>query len=253
MIADMLRCRPRLLIHGGPAAGERPCSGTSARRNPLRAALTYPPQFPWNSTDVVKNPWSWTKLGNVMWVDQPVGTGFARGDRTAANQEDVAADFAAFLVNYFSVFQNMKGKKLWLTGESYAGKYIPYMANYIYKHPSLKRQGINLQGIAINDPSWAADLALEELPAYDFAKRNRDVLHLDDAFFATLEPKLEAARIKTFLEDNLKYPPRGPIYAPKTYDMNVFSPWSDVYEAAYDKNNCFNGECPRARSCSSGR
>jgi carboxypeptidase D len=68
------------------------------------------PQFPWNSTDVVKNPWSWTKLGNVMWVDQPVGTGFARGNRTAKTQEDVAADFAAFLVNYFAIFKEMQGK-----------------------------------------------------------------------------------------------------------------------------------------------
>lgn len=45
-----------------------------------------------------------------MWVDQPVGTGFARGNRTAKTQEDVAADFAAFLVNYFAIFKEMQGK-----------------------------------------------------------------------------------------------------------------------------------------------
>jgi hypothetical protein len=120
------------------------------------------------------------------------------------------------------------------------------MASHIYAHPELKAAGVNLQGIAINDPSWAADLALEDLPAYSFAKANRDVLHLDDAFFATLEAKLEKARIKTFLEDNLKYPPKGLILPPREYNETDFSPWNDVYNAAYDKNQCFNGEC-RAR------
>lgn len=70
----------------------------------------------------------------------------------------------------FSLFSELKGKKLWITGESYAGMfttlinsilsnslffvgtYIPYIADTIYNRPSLKTSaGINLQGIAIFD------------------------------------------------------------------------------------------------------
>ncbi|TQN69432.1 Carboxypeptidase cpdS, partial [Colletotrichum shisoi] len=44
----------------------------------------------------VRNPWSWHHLANVVWVDQPVGTGFSRGPVTATDQRDVARQFLCF-------------------------------------------------------------------------------------------------------------------------------------------------------------
>lgn len=54
--------------------------------------------------------------------------GFSNGTPTATNEEDLAADF----VKFFEEFQNAYGIKdfrIFLTGESYAGRYVPYISD----------------------------------------------------------------------------------------------------------------------------
>lgn len=74
-------------------------------------------------------------------MEQPVGTGFSQGTPNAQNEEDVAAQLVGFMQQFLEVFSELKGKKLYLTGESvrfyprlfkhrvhftqYAGTYVP--------------------------------------------------------------------------------------------------------------------------------
>lgn len=48
----------------------------------------------------VKNNYAWNNLTNVVWVEQPVGTGFSQGLPTATSEEEVAAQFAGFWKKY---------------------------------------------------------------------------------------------------------------------------------------------------------
>lgn len=79
-----------------------------------------PFKFPFNSTKVEKNPWSWTRLSWVLWVEQPVTVGLTKGKSDITNEVDVAREFTGFLKNFFKTFDHLQGKKFWLTGESYA-------------------------------------------------------------------------------------------------------------------------------------
>lgn len=90
-----------------------------------------------------------------------------------------------------------------------SGKYIPFMSDFIYAQPGAKAAGINLQGIAINDPSFAEDIVTEELPALQFAKKNAKFMNLSPQFLAGLEAKAEKAGIADYVEKNLVYPPKG--------------------------------------------
>jgi len=63
-----------------------------------------------------------------VWVEQPVGTGFSQGIPTATNEEDVAAQFLGFWENFIDTFA-LQGRKIYITGESYAGYYVPYIAD----------------------------------------------------------------------------------------------------------------------------
>ena len=72
----------------------------------------------YNSTEVKKSDYSWTKLSNVLWVEQPVSVGFSTGNSTATSQDEVSSDFRDFLDSFMNVFPEMKNKKLWLTGEN---------------------------------------------------------------------------------------------------------------------------------------
>merc|ERR1712241_543099 len=48
-------------------------------------------------TDTIKNPFSWNSKANVMWVDQPAGTGFSTGVPTMHNQAQVGNAMYGFL------------------------------------------------------------------------------------------------------------------------------------------------------------
>jgi carboxypeptidase D len=56
-----------------------------------------------------------------------VGTGFSIGDVNATSEEDVAADFTEFFLNFEKTF-GIKKFKIYVTGESYAGRYVPYIS-----------------------------------------------------------------------------------------------------------------------------
>lgn len=48
----------------------------------------------------VPNPYSWANITNMLWVDQPVGTGFSIGKVTATSEYDIAAEFVEWFKNF---------------------------------------------------------------------------------------------------------------------------------------------------------
>lgn len=60
-------------------------------------------------------------------VEQPVGTGFSIGEVKATNEEDIAADFTDFFLNFEKIF-GISNFKIYVTGESYSGRYVPYIS-----------------------------------------------------------------------------------------------------------------------------
>ena len=60
-------------------------------------------------------------------VEQPVGTGFSIGEVTAKTEEEIAQDFIKFFKNWETTF-GIKDYKIYVTGESYAGRYVPYIS-----------------------------------------------------------------------------------------------------------------------------
>ncbi|XP_053465264.1 probable serine carboxypeptidase CPVL isoform X2 [Nycticebus coucang] len=97
-------------------------------------------------------PWTFTL--SMLYVDNPVGTGFSFTDDTrgyAANEEDVARDLYSALIQFFQLFPEYKDNEFYATGESYAGKYVPAIAHLIHSLNPMRAQKINLKGIALGD------------------------------------------------------------------------------------------------------
>lgn len=67
----------------------------------------------------VPNPWGWHHLTNILWIEQPIDTGFSTGKVTAKNEDDVAQQLMGFYKNFVDTF-SMQGYKVYITGESYA-------------------------------------------------------------------------------------------------------------------------------------
>lgn len=79
------------------------------------------------------NKYAWTNATSMLYIEQPVGTGFSTGDPpTPTNETDVAGDMYAFLQNFLQVFDQYAAGRLYIFGESYAGMYVPGIARKIY-------------------------------------------------------------------------------------------------------------------------
>ena len=76
----------------------------------------------------VANPYSWNRLANVLWVEQPVGTGYTRGEPNITDEADLARQFLGFLELWLARF-DLRGRRIFVTGESYAGQYVPYIVS----------------------------------------------------------------------------------------------------------------------------
>lgn len=84
------------------------------------------------------NPYAWNNNASVIFLDQPVGVGFSyadSGEATVTNTRASASDAYAFLSLFFLQFPEYKDLGLHISGESYAGHYIPAIATEIMKHP----------------------------------------------------------------------------------------------------------------------
>ncbi|CAL9050543.1 unnamed protein product [Musa banksii] len=102
------------------------------------------------------NPYSWNQVANILFLDSPVGAGFAYSN----NSQDVltngdkrtAKDNLTFLKRWFKRFPQYKGRDFYITGESYAGHYVPQLAQAIVKSQKLTgAKSINLKGYMVGN------------------------------------------------------------------------------------------------------
>ena len=71
---------------------------------------------------------AWSLPYNVLYIDQPAGTGFSftKSDLGyVTNQERVADDLYEALRQFYTLFPHLLSQDLYITGESYAGTYLP--------------------------------------------------------------------------------------------------------------------------------
>ncbi|XP_052806864.1 probable serine carboxypeptidase CPVL isoform X2 [Mya arenaria] len=104
----------------------------------------------------VKKDITWNSKYSMLYIDNPVGTGFSFTDKDegyATNEEDVGRDLYSCLVQFFQVFYQLQQSPFYVTGESYAGKYVPAISYKIHMENQnpFKKLNINLQGLAIGD------------------------------------------------------------------------------------------------------
>ncbi|XP_010243256.1 PREDICTED: serine carboxypeptidase-like [Nelumbo nucifera] len=104
---------------------------------------------------LVWNEYGWDKTSNLLYVDQPTGTGFSySSDRRDLrhNEEGVSNDLYDFMQAFFSEHPEFVKNDFYITGESYAGHYIPAFASRVHQGNKAKEGiHINLKGFAIGN------------------------------------------------------------------------------------------------------
>ncbi|KAH9922311.1 peptidase S10 serine carboxypeptidase [Epithele typhae] len=113
-----------LWLNGGPG-----CSSTTGllfENGPC--TITGP-----NST--TPNPHSWTNVANMIFLDQPIGTGFsyASDGSKVDTLADLAIDVYAFLQLFLARFPAHRARPLHIAAESWGGHYGPHIASHIHE------------------------------------------------------------------------------------------------------------------------
>jgi serine carboxypeptidase-like clade I len=99
------------------------------------------------------NPYAWTNLANVVLLESPSGVGYsycASSTTTGCANTDVSTARAARVAmqEFFKAFPELSDNEFFITGESYAGVYVPTLVKEILDNAP----EINIQGMAVGDP-----------------------------------------------------------------------------------------------------
>ena len=117
-----------------------------------------------------QNPYSWSNLTNMLYIEQPIGVGFSQvpiqhdwarsvhgwetditqGTPNIIDENGVAEQVMGFFKNFVDTF-SLQDSHIYLAGESYGGYYVPYVANGMLDANDTTY--FDLKGIIINDPS----------------------------------------------------------------------------------------------------
>eukprot|EP01018_Ginkgo_biloba_P025460 Gb_33476 [translate_table: standard] len=77
------------------------------------------------------NPYSWTKVSSVIYLDSPSGVGYSYSDTEddySTGDLQTASDTHAFLLKWFEDYPEFLSNPFYISGESYAGVYVPTLA-----------------------------------------------------------------------------------------------------------------------------
>ncbi|KAF2767887.1 cpy like protein carboxypeptidase [Teratosphaeria nubilosa] len=94
------------------------------------------------------NPSSWNANASVIFLDQPVNVGYSYSSSSVSNTVAAGKDVYALLTLFFKQFPEYAHQDFHISGESYAGHYIPVFASEILSH---KKRNINLQSVLIGN------------------------------------------------------------------------------------------------------
>ncbi|KAL0948433.1 hypothetical protein HGRIS_011011 [Hohenbuehelia grisea] len=158
-------------LNGGP--GSSSFLGFMTENGPLRVEA---------DSSISQNPFTWNKLADAIWVDQPVGTGYSTSDSKGyvADENQMGEDFVGFLSNLVKVFPSLAHRPFFLTGESYAGTYIPYITKAIFSTPN---PPVNLRKIAIGDGAIGPIALYEEASTVQTLQTYPQIINFDPDVF----------------------------------------------------------------------
>jgi len=114
-----------------------------------------------DGTGTIRNDYSWNTKANVLYIDQPTGTGFSYGTGLDHNEVGVARDMYDFLQQFFKAHASLQPLDFFVVGESYAGHYVPAVTHEVWKNNKALPAGdikINLKGTSVGNGLVAPEI-----------------------------------------------------------------------------------------------
>nr|GMC56199.1 serine carboxypeptidase-like 17 [Ipomoea batatas] len=137
---------------GGPG-----CSSLNGLIYEIGPITFAPVEYNGSLPTLLPNPYSWTKVASIIFLDFPVGTGFSYATTAAAHQSDTfqaAHQAYEFVLKWLTDHQEFKSNPFYVGGDSFGGKLVPVITQVI-SNGNVKGNNpqINLKGYVIGNPA----------------------------------------------------------------------------------------------------
>jgi cathepsin A (carboxypeptidase C) len=130
-----------LWLNGGPGCSS--LEGFFTENGPFRVSE--------DGKNLTFDQFSWNTVANVIYLETPAGVGYSyreiNSENLVTNDDQTARNNYLALLHFFEKFPQFKVNDFYITGESYAGVYIPFLALEILRDNSK----IKLKGVAIGN------------------------------------------------------------------------------------------------------
>ncbi|XP_026430856.1 serine carboxypeptidase-like 13 [Papaver somniferum] len=117
------------------------------------------------------NPNSWTKIANIIFLDEPVGTGFSH---SKSSHESTIGDLESaentyeFLIKWLTQNPEFRSNPLYISGDSYSGIIVPIIVQDLIRDiDNAKYPFLNFKGYTLGNP--VTDARMEENAKVQFA------------------------------------------------------------------------------------
>jgi cathepsin A (carboxypeptidase C) len=175
-----------LWLNGGP--GSSSVLGMLQENGPLLINAT---------GGLTENPHSWTKVANLVILESPSGVGYSYCANSlkspptgCVNTDNSTARAARVAMQDFfnNKFPELKSRDFFITGESYAGVYVPTLTREILDNAP----EINMKGMAVGDPCTDNAAQKDSMDMIWYSHKNGFV---PDELFDTLWNKCQARHV----------------------------------------------------------
>ena len=110
---------------------------------------------------------SWNRETNLLYIEQPAGVGYSYCEGIADctfTDHTSGQDNLTVVLEWYDKFPEYKDNDLYISGESYAGIYVPYLSWYIVQHNEMNAENDdvfkpNIKGFAVGNgvTNWKYD------------------------------------------------------------------------------------------------
>ncbi|GAO51903.1 alpha/beta-hydrolase [Saitoella complicata NRRL Y-17804] len=155
---------------------------------------------------------AWTNAASMVYIDQPLGTGFSFGpdstEEDLLDNDAITARLYGWFEQFFTMFPELLKKDVTIMGESYAGVYVPYIADKIQSN--LKTLPIKMKAISVGDGLIGNYAANQIIPVAAYMNEQNDTLKVDQVVLDVMNNQSSYCGFDSVLAQ-VTYPPSGPI------------------------------------------
>lgn len=112
-----------------------------------------------SNTEPVNNTYSFNNYANMIYIDQPIGTGFSYGNESVDSTVTAAPYVWKLIQAFYASFPEYESRDFGIFTESYGGHYGPEFAKYILDQNEARAgTNINIVALGVNNGLFDAEI-----------------------------------------------------------------------------------------------